>query len=783
MSDKIQKVAVLGAGVMGAQLSGHLANAGIPSFLFDISQDLSEQGKANLTSLKPAPLYKPKNIELITPCSYDDHIDKISEVDWVLEAVAEKLEIKHIVYKNLLPHLKDSAIITSNTSGIPLEELISVLPEEVQSRFMITHFFNPPRYMRLLELVRGTNTSDEVYNSMAEFGETTLGKGIVHAKDTPNFIANRIGIYGMMLTMKLAQEMGLTVEEVDKITGTIVGRPKSATFRTADVVGLDTMAHVAQTCYDLCEQDEERDIFQSPEILNKLIEEGRLGAKTKAGFYKKTEKKEILSLDLQTGEYNPQKKVRFDGFRLAKDHQNTGEKISAMAYSNDKAGKFFWEVLSRSLIYSANRIPEICEGIMNVDNAMKWGFGWELGPFEVWDAIGLERSVTKMQNEEKNIPEWIQNMISEGKTHFYEISDNSRKFYDIPSNNLQPVSSDNKSFDFQVLKSSGNLIKKHWSASLIDIGDGVINAEFHSVLQPTLNPIDGSILQIINEGLNLLEAGTYKAMVIGHHGQNFCAGANLAGILQFCENKDWTGLEETVKIFQDLTQKIRFSKAPVVAAPFHLTLGGGFEFIGPAAHRVALAELYIGAVEVGVGLIPGAGGNLRLLLNLIENSGKSGRLNIFPLVQKAFETIGFAKIATSADEAKHIGYLLKTDTVVLNNDHRIWTAKQKAIELAENYSPPEFRDDLKLPGAGGRTAMSMALKGFKAQGKISNHDEKIGKKLSYVLTGGDKAGLTKKVDEQYLLDIEREVFVSLAGESLTQDRIRHMLKNGKPLRN
>ena len=414
---------------------------------------------------------------------------------------------------------------------------------------------------------------------------------------------------------------------------------------------------------------------------------------------------------------------------------------------------------------------------------MRWGFGWEMGPFEIWDAIGICESVSRMKAENKAIPDWVSALISTGNTTFYKRLDGFNCYWDKNKEDYLPIPASSKELRFANFKYNGSLIEDHWSASIVDLGDGVAGVELHSVLKADLNPIDGSILQIINEGLDLLEAGKYKAMIIGHQGQNFCAGANLAGILQFCENGDWDGLEQTVKIFQNLTQKIRFSKAPVVAAPFHLTLGGGFEFIGPTAHRVALAELYIGAVEVGVGLIPGAGGNLRLLLNLNENSGKAGRLNVFPLVQKAFETIGFAKVATSADEAKFLGYLLKTDTVVLNNDHRIWAAKQKAVELAENYSPPEFRDDLKLPGAGGRTAMSMALKGFKAQGKISDHDEKIGKKLSYVLTGGDKAGLTKKVDEQYLLDIEREVFVSLAGESLTQDRIRHMLKKGKPLRN
>ncbi len=783
MTQKIEKVAVLGAGVMGAQLAGQLANAGIPSLLFDISQELAEGGVKTLTSLKPAPLFKPKNANLITPCNYDDHIEKLNEVDWVLEAVAERLDIKHIVYQNMTPHLKESVIITSNTSGIPLADLTSVLPEPLKSRFMITHFFNPPRYMHLLELVRGPETSDDVYDTMVEFGENTLGKGIVHAKDTPNFIANRIGVFGMMATIQIAQKMGLTVEEVDKLTGTVVGRAKSATFRTADIVGLDTLAHVAQTSYDRGENDEERDMFQIPDILSTLINDGRLGQKTKAGFYQKTKDKKILSVNLDTGEYQDQKRVRFDGFRLAKDRQQTKDKIAAMAWSEDKAGKFFWEVLSKTLLYSVNRVPEISDDIINVDNAMKWGFGWELGPFETWDAIGVQRSVNRMLDEGKKVPQPVLDMLTSGRTSFYGVDGGNRTYYDLVSAEIKTEVSHEKNINLALEKSAGNLVKRSWSASLIDLGDGILNVEFHSILQPSLNPIDGSIIDMMTLGLDLLDAGKYKALVMGHNGQHFCAGANLAAILSMCEAGEWDRLNDTVKAFQDLTQRIRFSKAPVVAAPFNLCLGGGFEFIGPAAHRVTAAELYIGAVEVGVGLIPGAGGNLRLIMNLMENSGKSGMINVFPIVQKAFETIGFAKVATSADEAKFVGYLLKTDTIIMNNDHRIWAAKQKALEIIDGYTPPEYRNDLKLPGAGGRLAMTSALKGFKAKGMLSDHDEKIGQKLAYVLTGGGKAGLTKKVEEQYLLDIEREAFLSLATEPLSQDRIRFMLKKGKPLRN
>jgi len=782
MNQSIDKVAVLGAGVMGAQIAGHFANAGIPGLLYDINQELAQKGVDALTKMKPAPLYKPKNADLVEACNYDEHLKKLNEVDLVIEAVAERLDIKHAVYNNIVPHLKESVIMTSNTSGIPLSDLISVLPDHLKKRFMITHFFNPPRYMRLLELIKGPDTDEAVYEMIAEFGEDVLGKGIVHAKDTPNFIGNRIGVLGMSVTMNTAINSGLTVEEVDKLTGTVIGRPKSATFRTADVVGLDTMINVSNTSYKNLPDDEEREEFKIPIFLQKLVDDGNLGAKTKAGFYKKTDEG-ILSVDLKTGEYGPQKKVRFDGFRLAKDRQTSNEKLKAMAYSDDKGGKFFWEILSRTLIYSANRLPEISDDIINIDNAMKWGYGWESGPFEVWDGIGVRESVERMEKEGRKVPQWVNDMLASGRESFYELKDGNRTYFDVLSSTVKTEEQSKKSINLNLHKTGGNVVKKDWSASLIDLGDGVLNVEFHSVLQPTLNPIDGSLAQTISDGMDLLEADKYQALVIGHQGANFCAGANLANMIQAIEASAWDQMNERIKELQNLTQRIRFSKAPVVAAPHHLTLGGGFELIAPAAHRVAAGELYIGAVEVGVGLIPGAGGNLRLILNLMENSGK-GRINAFQVSQKAFETIGFAKVATSADEAKFLGYLLKSDTVIINNDHRILAAKQKALSMVnDSYKPPQYRDDLKLPGTGGRTAMAMALKGFKAQGKISSHDEFIAKKLAFVLTGGDKAGLTKTVDEQYLLDIEREAFVSLAGESLTQDRIRYMLKKGKPLRN
>ena len=781
MSQNIEKVAVLGAGVMGAQIAGHLANAGIPSCLFDINDELAENGVSSLTSLKPAPLYKPKNAELVTPCTYDNDIEKIAEVDWVLEAVVERLDIKEKVYQSLLPHIKDTAIITSNTSGIPLADLTDSLPDNLKQRFMITHFFNPPRYMQLLELVRGEHTSDETYSTLVDFGESVLGKGIVHAKDTPNFIGNRIGVYGVMTTMNLAIEQGLTIEEVDKLTGPISGRPKSATFRTSDVVGLDTLKHVATTTYDKAPEDEERDMFQIPDILNQLIDSGRLGQKTKAGFYKKNQNKSIHSVDYKTGEYTPQEKVRFDCFRIAKDHQKLDDKLKALCYGNDRGSKYFWEITAKTLIYSANRIPEISDDIVNVDNAMKWGFAWEMGPFESWDAIGVRNSVDRMKSEGKKVPSWVLEMLETGRETFY-VTENGERSYWCPTEKHPVVINQNpKALNLNLHKSKGITLKRDLSASINDLGDGILNVEFHSILQPTLNPIDGSYIEMINHALDLIENGDYKAMVLGHQGPNFCAGANLNLILELCENKMWDELDLAVKTLQDTTQRIRFSKIPVVAVPFQLVLGGGVEIVQPAAHRVAAAETYMGLVEVGVGLIPGGGGNLRMILNAMDSG--TGRMGAFQKIQKTFETVGFAKVATSADEAKHLGYLKKDDTVVLNRDYLIQTAKDKAIELTEGYQPPTYRDDLKLPGRGGRTALSMALKGFKMQGKISEHDMKIGEKLAFVMTGGDKAGLTKTVDEQYILDIEREAFISLCGEKLSQDRISYMLKKGKPLRN
>jgi 3-hydroxyacyl-CoA dehydrogenase len=719
-------------------------------------------------------------MDLITPCNYKDHINNIKEVDWILEAVVERLDIKLSIYETLLPHLKDTAILTSNTSGIPLKELSNSLPIKLQKRFMITHFFNPPRYMQLLELVRGNNTSDQTYQTMVHFGENILGKGIVHAKDTPNFIGNRIGVYGIMLAINLAIKYELTIEEVDRLTGPISGRPKSATFRTADVVGLDTLKSVSLTTYEKAVKDEERILFQIPEVLQKLINKNRLGQKTRKGFYKKNANGEIVSIDFSTNSYSPLKEVRFDCLRIAKNYQSTDEKINALSSGNDKGSKYFWEIMARTLIYSANRIPEISDDIINIDNAMKWGFGWEFGPFESWDILGVRNSCKRMTEEGKKIPKWVSEMLSQGNETFYAKKNGSLFYWCPVEKELKTQQKNDKVINLNLYKTRNKTIKKDLSASLNDLGDGILNVEFHSILQPTLHPIDKSYIDIINDGLDLIEKGDFKGLVIGHQGENFCAGANLNLLLELSANQDWDTLSYAVKTMQDLTQRIRFSKGPVVAAPFQLTLGGGVELIQPAAHIIAAAETYMGLVEIGVGLIPGGSGNLRMILNALNQKNQMGA---FQKIQKIFETISFAKVSTSADEAKRLGYLNNTDSIILNKDHLLRSARTKALEMLNDYQAPDYREDLKLPGKGGRTALNIALKGFKLQGKISDHDCKIGEKLAYVLTGGEKAGLTAPVDEQYILDLEREAFISLAGEQLTQDRIKYMLKKGKPLRN
>ncbi len=782
MAFKIEKVAILGAGVMGAQIATHLSNAGIPSFLFDMNQELAEKGLEGMKKLKPSPVYNPKTLSLITPCNYDDHLDKISEADWVVEVIAERLDWKQGLFEKIIPKLSATALLTSNTSGLALSDMVAAMPEKVKKRFFITHFFNPPRYMKLVELVGGPETDQDAMQNMAVFLEDVLGKGVVWAKDTANFIANRIGVYGMMLTLKLAREKRLSIPDVDGLTGTAIGHMKSATFRTADVVGLDTLVHVAENAYDKGEADEERDIFQVPDYLKSMLDKGWLGQKTKQGFYKKVDRKNILALNLETLEYEPSVKKKFDAIRVSKNETYLPGKLKSIVKIDDVAGKFLWELHAGILIYSANRLPEISDDIVNIDNAMKWGFGWEMGPFEIWDAFGVTETVERMKQDGRKIPAWVTSMLAKGIDSFYGFDGKVKTYYDPASESMQAVPTHILAVDFDVIKKTGGLIKKDWSASLIDLGDGVAAVTMHSVLQPTFNPIDGSMIGMFDQAVDWVQENGYKGLVLASEAAHFSAGANLAMMLRAIDEKDWDSLEAMSKGMQDTLQKLRFAPFPVVAAPHSLALGGGYETIGACDRIVAAAEFYTGLVEVGVGLIPGGGGNLRMIMKTSDRLAK-GRAGAFPVAQKCFEAIGFAKVSMSAKEAVAIGYLTKQDKIIINGDHRVAKAKEEVLAMSEGYSAPEMRADLFLPGKGGRLAVKSTVKGFLKTGKISEHDAFIAEKLAFVLTGGNKGGIMTPLDEQYILDIEREAFVSLAGEPKTRARIEYMLKRGRPLRN
>ena len=781
MSNDIKKVAVLGTGVMGGQIAAHLTNANFEVYAFDMDQETAERGMKATQDIKPAAFYNKKSADMIKAMNYNDHLEKITECDWVLEAISERIDWKKDLYAKITPYISDSAILTSNTSGIALSELSEDMNQDLKDRFFITHFFNPPRYMKLVELIYPDSVNKDALSNIEKILEDDLGKGVVHAKDTPNFIANRIGVFGMMNVLSVATDMKLSVEDIDFFTGTLIGRPKSGTFRTADIVGLDTMSFVAKTAYEKCMDDESRDTFLIPEYIGKMLENNWMGQKSGQGFYKKIEKGVIHSIDLNTLEYSPQNKKKYSGVRIAKEFNCLEDRIEKLCYSGDPSGEFTWKTISKTLIYSANRIPEIADNIYSIDRSMRWGFAWDRGPFEVWDIIGLERSIERMRDENLTIPSWIEEMLSSGKTSFYTYVDGVKHYYCSLAKEYLAIPRSSKSMKFANLKKNGALIKKNWSASVVDLGDGVVGVELHSVLKEDLNPIDGSIMETFKFAKDWTEENNYKGLVISGDGKNFSAGANLNMILDFAERKDWDGIENVIDLMQSLMQELRFAPFPVVSAPFGLVLGGGYETIGATDRIVAAAESYIGLVEVGVGLIPGAGGNLRMISRLTKKI-KTMVPGAFPIIQKAFETIGYAKVSFSAKQAKSHGYLSEDDIIIVNRDHLLSKAKDVVLEMSNDYKPPTL-ESFKLPGTSGRLAITTMVKGLVKTKKISEHDSLIANKLSYVLTGGDKGGPFSPVDEQYLLDIEREAFISLCGEQKTIDRIKYMLAKGKPLRN
>ena len=801
---RIERAAVLGAGTMGAQIAAHLANAGIPVLLLDIAPGelTPDEQKKNLTleakaarnriaqsgldaakKARPAAFFTADTAALVVVGNFEDDMARLKDCDFVIEAVVENLEIKRKLYEEVDKHRRTGSIIASNTSGIPIRAIAEGFSEDFRAHFLGIHFFNPPRYLHLCELIPTEWTKPEVACSVFGFLDQRLGKGVVIAKDRPNFIANRIGTYGALVTIKTMLEDGYTIEEVDKMTGQAMGRPKSATFRTFDLVGLDVFAHVAKNLYEAVPEDEEREIYTSPVFLTDMIRSGMLGNKTKGGFYRKQKGEggvnEIWTLDHATLEYRPSQKVKLPALELAKNIEEVGERVKSLVWSKDRVGAFLWKTVSRTLRYAANRIPEIANNIVDVDRAMRWGFNWELGAFETWDAIGVEKSVARMREEGASIPANVERMLESGAKSFYKTENGQRFFFDFNTLQYQPVNEQASVIILKSIKERTGVVKRNAGASLIDLGDGVACLEFHS----KMNAIGGDTIQMIKQSLAEVEKN-FVGLVVGNQGANFCVGANLMLMLLEAQEENWEELDLMVRVFQNAVMSLRYSSKPVVVAPFNLTVGGGCEFVLHADRVRAAAESYIGLVEVGVGIIPAGGGTKELTLRALDSIPKGAEdADPFPFIKRAFETIALAKVATSAAEARQFGFLRDEDSVSMNRDRLIADAKGEVLALARSgYTQPQLRTDVLALGNSALATLKLGIHQMKRAGFISEHDGLIGEKLARILTGGDLNHATR-VSEQYLLDLEREAFLSLAGQRKTQERMAAMLKTGKPLRN
>lgn len=811
MSKKIKTAGVIGAGVMGAAIAAHLANVGIQTTLLDIvPPELTEEDKKKGLSRddeafrnkfatsgvdralksKPASFYVPENAGLISIGNLEDDLDRLGSVDWIIEVVVERLDIKQQVFEKVEGVLAPEAVITSNTSGIPAKALCEGRSGHFRERFAITHFFNPPRYMKLLELVPGPDTNPEVINILAQTCQDILGKGVVFAKDTPNFVANRIGVFSMLQVIRTAMDMGLTVEAVDKLTGPVIGHPKSASFRTADLVGLDTLVHVAGNVHEGALDDEKRDAFTVPDLINKMLEKGLLGEKTQKGFYTKSRdsegKRVILSLDLASLEFRPQEKVKLISLETAKTLPGgTPAKIESLYYAEDPGGRFTFRTLSETLIYSANRIPEIADDVVTIDNAMKWGFAWQLGPFETWDVLGVAKAAGKMEEAGYEVPPWVKKMLDNGKNTFYRREAGMLYQYDPASQEYKEVPVNPRIILLPSLKEREKQVAGNNGASLIDLGDGVVCLEFHT----KMNAIGDEILNMVFKAADIVSR-QFDGLVLANHGTNFSVGANLPLILFTAQEEEWDDLDWMVKTFQDALMRLKYVDKPVVAAPAGMALGGGCE-ICLASDRVrCAAETYMGLVEMGVGLIPAGGGTKEMLIRNTENlfEVKKGglypsQIDLTPFVARAFETIALAKVSTSGPEAIQMGYLRTTDKMTINRDFLIDDAKKTVLAMnLEGYRPPRPEENIRVAGENTLATIKFGLWSMHQAGHITDHDVTVAEKVGYVLCGGNVLPDTM-VSEQYLLDLEREAFISLCGEPKTHARIQHMLSTGKPLRN
>jgi len=787
----IGKAAVLGAGTMGAAIAAHLTNAGIPVLLLDIAPREEDAKDKNAIvkslfeaakKLKPAPFMLGDNAKLITLGNFDEDMPKLKDCDFVIEAVVERLDIKHKIFGEVEKHRKPGSIIASNTSGIPIESIAEPFSDDFKKHFMGIHFFNPPRYMKLVEVIPTKETDSTIACKVFGFLDQRLGKGVVPAKDRPNFIANRIGVFSIMATLNEMLAMGLTPTEVDQITGKAIGHASSATFRTSDLVGLDVTAHVVSNLYPAIPEDEDRETFKVPEVMQTLLEKKILGDKTNGGFFKKskdeTGKRVILELDLNTFEYKPQAKTKFASLDAAKAIEDIPSRVKKLVWGEDKVGEFLWRTTSRISRYAANRIPEIADTIVEIDNAIKWGFGWEIGVFESWDAIGVAESVERMKTEGQAIPENVQKMLDSGATSFYKYENGVRSFFDFRTNAYTEMPDRQGVIVLKSVKDRIGVIKKNQGASLIDIGDGVACLEFHS----KMNSIGGDTMAMMKFAIEEVEKN-HVGLVIGNQGGNFSAGANIAMLLLAAQEEEWDDINLMIHTFQQANMRLRYSSKPVVAAPYGLTLGGGCEVSLHADKVRAAGETYMGLVEVGVGLLPGGGGTKEMMMRSMDLAAKTPEADPLVFLKKTFEMIGMGKVATSGPEARAWGFLRDSDAISMNGDRLIADAKQEVLNLAAaGYTQPVPRTDVLAMGEAGMAAFKIALTMMKRGGYISDHDELIGRKIAKILCGGE-LNHSARVSEQYLLDLEREGFLSLCGERKTQERIAGMLKTGKPLRN
>lgn len=798
---RINKVAVLGSGIMGSRIACHFANIGLEVLLLDIVPPAlnEEENKKGLTladkavrnrivnsSLEtavksnPSPLYKKTFASRISTGNLEDDLAKISGCDWVIEAVVENPSIKQQLYERVEKFRKPGTLITTNTSGIPLEILKKDRTEDFQRCFCGTHFFNPPRYLPLLEIIASSSTDPEVISFLMMYGDKFLGKTTVLCKDTPAFIANRVGVYSIMALFHLVEKMGLTVEEVDKLTGPLIGRPKSATFRTCDVVGLDTLAHVAKGVYDNCPKDEERERFVLPGYVQKMLDNKWLGDKTKQGFYKKVKgdkgKSDIHSLNLSTFEYQPKQKIKFASVEATKAIDDLKKRIKMLFAAEDKAGEFFRNSFSGLFAYVSNRIPEITDELYKIDMGMSAGFGWELGPFELWDAIGLEQGLKAMESLGHKPAAWVNAMLSAGNKTFYKTESGKRLFYDIPSQQYKEIPGQQELIILDNLKAN-KTVWKNTGCSIVDIGDGVLNVEFHT----KMNTIGGEVLEGINKAIEIGEKD-FRGIVIGNEGANFSAGANLGLVFMMAVEQEFDEIDFAVRAFQNTNMHIKYAGIPVVVAPHGLSLGGGCEMSLHAARVQAAAETYTGLVELGVGLIPGGGGSKEFALRASEEFHEGEIL--LPVLKDRFLTIGTAKVSTSAEEAFDLGFYRRgKDRISMNKKRLIADAKESVIELAEaGYVRPAMGRNIKVLGRSGLGMIYAGANSMFSGHYISEYDKFLSEKLGYVLCGGDLSAPTM-VSEQYLLDLEREAFISLCGEKKTLERIQSILTTGKPLRN